>query len=551
MKSAELEKEYLSNDEDINTETKTLKEKDNKEIINNNNLNNKNKNSDIKNTCLIIISFVVIMLILIILLIYIRITSNLYLNKFGPKFNLRKSISNKALNNNSNILSNIPNVSIIEDIKNIINNQTDEIINKNKTKEKIGIAFIYSTLYSNGIARFITVTSKNLLKTGKYNIFFITGKPYYKEFSYEPEIKRYIAHNNYTLIRNISKHEKIDIVVLQNVLSTSVVKFYKNLGQKVICMFHGVFMSSMYSNYLESYRSWEQFDSCDSFIFIASDDYYFYNHLGFKNAIFIPNLYTFEPSEIKNSNLTNHNIIILGRLNDFIKGVKYAIEAMQYIVKEVPDATLNLFSSDGRIQFLKNLTRDLNLTKNVIFRSNTYNLSQLFYNSSVHMYTSLSEAFPMALNEGKAYGMPVVGFKVPYSNPYKEGFIGVELFDVKGLARETIKLLKDYDYRKKKGEEAKKSLEMFKNNETVEIWGRLCDALLSNNSENYRKLQNEMEKKYYIEVEARQNLESHYNILLQNDFNLTCHSFDNFTDINYLRKIQKCNISNNANNNTS
>ena len=551
MKSAEFEKEYLSNDEDINTETKTLKEKDNKEIINNNNLNNKNKNSDIKNTCLIIISFVVIMLILIILLIYIRITSNLYLNKSGPKFNLRKSISNKALNNNSNILSNIPNVSIIEDIKNIINNQTDEIINKNKTKEKIGIAFIYSTLYSNGIARFITVTSKNLLKTGKYNIFFITGKPYYKEFSYEPEIKRYIAHNNYTLIRNISKHEKIDIVVLQNVLSTSVVKFYKNLGQKVICMFHGVFMSSMYSNYVESYRSWEQFDSCDSFIFIASDDYYFYNHLGFKNAIFIPNLYTFEPSEIKNSNLTNHNIVILGRLNDLIKGVKYAIEAMQYIVKEVPDATLNLFSSDGRIQFLKNLTRDLNLTKNVIFRSNTYNLSQLFYNSSVHMYTSLSEAFPMALNEGKAYGMPVVGFKVPYSNPYKEGFIGVELFDVKGLARETIKLLKDYDYRKKKGEEAKKSLEMFKNNETVEIWGRLCDALLSNNSENYRKLQNEMEKKYYNEIEARQNLESHYNILLQNDFNLTCHSFDNFTDINYLRKIQKCNISNNANNNTS
>ena len=550
MKSAELEKEYLSNDEDINTETKTLKEKDNKEIRNNN-LKNKNKNSNTKNTCLIIISFIVIMLILIILLIYIRITSNLYLNKFGPKFNLRKSISNKALNNNSNILSNIPNVSIIEDIKNIINNQTDEIINKNKTKEKIGIAFIYSTLYSNGIARFITVTSKNLLKTGKYNIFFITGKPYYKEFSYEPEIKRYIAHNNYTLIRNISKHEKIDIVVLQNVLSTSVVKFYKNLGQKVICMFHGVFMSSMYSNYLESYRSWEQFDSCDSFIFIASDDYYFYNHLGFKNAIFIPNLYTFEPSEIKNSNLTNHNIVILGRLNDLIKGVKYAIKAMQYIVKEVPDATLNLFSSDGRIQFLKNLTRDLNLTKNVIFRSNTYNLSQLFYNSSVHMYTSLSEAFPMALNEGKAYGMPVVGFKVPYSNPYKEGFIGVELFDVKGLARETIKLLKDYDYRKKKGEEAKKSLEMFKNNETVEIWGRLCDALLSNNSENYRKLQNEMEKKYYNEIEARQNLESHYNILLQNDFNLTCHSFDNFTDINYLRKIQKCNISNNANNNTS
>ena len=164
------------------------------------------------------------------------------------------------------------------------------------------------------------------------------------------------------------------------------------------------------------------------------------------------------------------------------------------------------------------------------------------------MYTSLSEAFPMALNEGKAYGVPVVGFDVPYSNPYQEGFIGVELFDVEGLARETIKLLKDYDYRKKKGEEAKKSLDMFKNNETVKIWERLCDTLLSNDREDYRKLQIEMEKKYYNENIARKHLESHYNILLKNDFNLTCHSFDNFLDINYLRHIQKCNISNNINN---
>ena len=540
MKSTEFTKDESTNEEDNyqekENEKQTLKPKKKKDI-NNNNLYKKKKKSDEQNTCQILISiFIIVIIIIFIIISYIRFSSNLYLDNFYKKFNLRKNISNK-----------MSNASIINDSV----NQTNKISEKNKTNEKIGIAFIYSTLYSNGIARFITVTSKNLLKTGKYNIFFITGKPYYKEFSYEPEIKRYIAHNNYTLLTNISKHEKIDIVVLQNVLSTSVIKFHRNLGQKVICMFHGVFMSSMYGNYIDSYRHWHQFDSCDSFIFIASDDYYFYNHLGFKNAIFIPNIYTFEPSEVKNSNLTNHNIVILGRLNDFIKGVKYAVEAMQYIVKEVPDATLSLFSSDSRVQFLKNLTRDLNLTKNIIFRSNTYNLSQLFYNSSVHMYTSLSEAFPMALIEGKAHGMPVVGFDIPYSNPYQQGFIGVELFDVKGLARETIKLLKDYDYRKKKGEEAKKSLDMFKNNETVEIWGKLCDSLLSNDREDYRKLQNEMEQKYYNETKARQHLESHYNILLKYNINLTCHYFDNFTDVNYLRNIQKCNFSSLTNNITN
>ena len=567
----ESEKDELSNEEDNTLEKDGEKQALKQKSKNNENKTNKfNGNNNTQNTSLIIASIIIFILILIISIIYIFLSINISPLKEKIKFNLRKNLLKTKyhniinINNNNDysvstkekpkiVLTYEKNVTIIDDIKNIIQNQTEEINEKNKTKEKIGIAFIYSTLYSNGIARFITVTSKNLLKTGKYNIYFFTEKPYYKEFAYEPEIKRYYAHNNYTMMRNISKYEKIDIVVLQNVLSTSVVNFHHELGQKVICTFHRVFMSLMYDNNLESYKNWEQFDSCDSFIFIASDDYYFYNHFGFKNAIFIPNLYTFEPSEIINSNLTNHNIVILGRLNDFIKGVRYAVEAMEYIVKEVPDATLSLVSSDYRVEFLKNLTRDLNLTNNIIFKPNTYNLSELFWNSSIHMYTSLSEAFPMALNEGKAHGMPLVGFKVPYSEPYKEGFIGVDIFDVKGLARETIKLLKDYDYRKKKGLEAKKSLDMFKNNETVEIWGRLCDSLLSKDRDDYRKLQNEMEKKYYDEIKAREHLESQYNILLKQKLNLTCHSFDNFTDINYLRHIKKCNISNifNDNNNNT
>ena len=115
---------------------------------------------------------------------------------------------------------------------------------------------------------------------------------------------------------------------------------------------------------------------------------------------------------------------------------------MYYIVQEVPDAMLYLFSSDSRIQFLKDLTKQLNLTQNIIFKPSVKNLSEVFWNSSIHMFTSLSEAFPMAMNEGKAHGMPIVGFDVPYSLPYQQGFIGVELFDVKGLARETIKLEK-------------------------------------------------------------------------------------------------------------
>ena len=572
MDSNESEKEDSSNDDfnDYKADEKTSLKKRKHSDYSGSSYKKKKKYKNSNSILNIILqSIIIILIIVLFFFVFIKAIKRVNIKSIKDNYNLRNNKNNINNNtfselklNNSTISSTIikdkkPSNEIIDDIKNIkpleetINTMTNNILEKNTSKKKIGLAFLYSTLYSNGIARFITVTSKNLLKTGKYDICFITEKPYYKEFSYEPEIKRFIAYNNYTLIKNLSKYEHIDIVVLQNVLSSSVIKFHKNLGQKVICMFHGVFMSSMYHNLVEHYKNWDQFDLCDSFIFIAPDDYYFYKKLGFKNEIFIPNLYTFEPSEVINSNLTTKNIVILGRLNDLIKGVKYAIQAMFYIVKEVPDAMLYLVSSDSRIQFLKNLTRDLNLTNNIIFKGNTYNLTELFCNSSVHMFTSLSEAFPMAMNEGKAHGVPIVGFDVPYSMPYQQGFIGVKLFDVEGLARETIKLLKDYDYRKRMGEAAKKSLDVVKNNETVELWGRLCDSLMDSNRDNYRKLQDEIEKKYYNEEKARQHLEGQFNILLNGDFNLTCHHFDNFTDINYIKQIKACNMSNLLNNNTS
>ena len=530
----------------------------------------KKKKIKINNNCFITILYIfiytLIAFILIFFILKLRASSSFPFSGKNKNLNLRKidkennskiesiKIFNKS--EQSDLIM-TENINIIEDIKNIdipplylIKDIIDEKISiKNKTKKKIKLAFNYYNLHANGIGRFIAVTANNLIKTGKYDICFITEKsPSPGEFEYDSRIKRFVSNNNYTIIQNISKHENIDIVILQNVLSENVVRFYQKLGQKVICMFHGVFLSAIIHNIIDHYKLWNQFDSCDSFIFIAADDYYIYKNLGFKNEIFIPNLYTFDPSEIKSSNLTNKNIVILGRLNDEIKGIRYAIQSMYYIIREVPDAIMNLYSSDSRIQFLRNLTNNLNLTKNVIFKPGISNVSKAFWENSIHMFTSLSEAFPMAMNEGKAHGLPIVGFEVPYSLPYQQGFIGVKMFDVKGLARETVKLLKDYNYRKKMGEIAKKSLDVFKNNETVELWGKLCDSLMSEDRNDYRKFQKEIEDKYYNEKKAREHLEGQFNIFLNKNINLTCHKFENFLDINYLKNIKPCNFTNNTKN---
>ena len=514
-------------DPEQENENARLREMDIVEYYNNSNSVKRQKNSTL---CYkIMIGVFIVALVFTFFLLSKKTVDIIYEDRTSLN-NINKKDENVLAVNVNNITN--EKVSFEQNIQN--NNQA-----YNKTK-KIGLAFVYSTLFSNGIARFITVTANHFMKTGKYDICFITEKPYHKEYTYNSSIKRFIAHNNYTLIRNNSKTENIDIFIVQNVISPEVVNFYRSIGKKVIGMFHGVFMSSMFHGSVTGYKNWINFDLFDSYIFIAPDDYYFYKKLGFKNEIYIPNLYTFEPSETKDSNLTYNNIMMLGRQNDPIKGAIYAIQAMSLVVKEIPDARLTLVTSDGRIQFLKNLTIELNLTNNVFINFHTYDISSYFWNSSVYWFTSLSEAFPMAMNEGKAHGLPIVAFDVPYSPPYQNGVIVVDQLDIEGLARETINLLKDYDYRKRMGQFAKKSLDNYSNNETVELWGRLFEALLSNDINNYRNLQNEIEKKYYNEENAKIHMKKHYRALLRYNKNFTCHTLEDFTNLQYIQNIKDC-----------
>jgi len=448
--------------------------------------------------------------------------------------------AHKVYGSDKIINGNIENNSIINFTENIKENLTDSNDTTNNGTKKIGLAFIYSTLFSNGIARFMTVTANHFMKTGKYDIIFITGKPNRKEYSFDKRIKRYEGEDNFTIIKNITEHENIDFFILQNFLGPTTINFCKSLGKKVIGMFHGVYMSAMFHNEPLDYKNWLNFDLFDSFIFIAADDYYFYKNLGFKNEIYIPNLYTFEPKEIKESNLTSHNILMLGRLNDEIKGLKYAVKTLYYIVKEVPDAKLTLVTSDYRIDFAKNLAKDLNISENLVINYHTYNISQHFWNSAVHMYTSLTEAFPMAMNEAKAHGLPIVAFDVPFSPPYQDGVITVDLLDCKGLAKETIKLLKDFNYRKRMGEISKLSLNKYSNEETVEMWGKLFKSLLSEDRNDYREFQKEIENKYYNEKIAKKHIEKHFDALLRYNKNFTCYTLDNFLDPDFIKNIKEC-----------
>ena len=80
---------------------------------------------------------------------------------------------------------------------------------------------------------------------------------------------------------------------------------------------------------------------------------------------------------------------------------------------------------------------------------------------------------------------------------------------------------------------------MFKNNETIHMWEDLFSALLKGKDE-YRKLQKKVEDKYYNEAMAKYRMEKHYKYAQDYNKIISCHSFEQFTTVEYLKKIHEC-----------
>ena len=250
------------------------------------------------------------------------------------------------------------------------------------------------------------------------------------------------------------------------------------------------------------------FSKFDSFVHIIPDDYWVYKKFGFNNSVFIPNLYTFDSIQTASSNLTYNNVLMVGRVNDIIKGGKFGIYAMKEILNELPDAKLTIVAP-YHSKFIINLIKELKIENSVQLVQFSKQISQFYLNASVLLVTSVSESFPMVMNEAKAYGLPIVSFDIDYSPCFQKGVITVDMFNYTLMGKEAAKLLKNYEYRKRVGREAKLSLNIFNNNDTILMWENLFNSLI-NGTEDYKKFQNEVENEYYNEKLAKEHIEKHY-----------------------------------------
>ena len=408
-------------------------------------------------------------------------------------------------------------------------------------ERKVGICFIFESMYANGIGRMLSILFNEILsRYDKYDIYLITKWDYRLDFKFNKRVKHLNIFGNKTKIRDFDSKNDIKYYILNNEIEPGVINFYKNLGKKVMDIMHAVYLTPVYDNATGIYKIWKNHFLFDAFIQVVCDDYYAYKKLGFNNTFYLPNMFTFDSKKTPNSNLTHKNLMIMGRENDRIKGGYYGILAMKEVVKEIPDAKLYFISPDTRIKFLRGVIKDLNLTQNVEIVHFVENISYYFLNSSVLLCPSKSESYPMVMNEGKAHGLPIVAFNVSYSPSYQKGVILVDMLNYTQMGKEAIKLLKDYKYRKKMGMEAKLSLNEYSNEEIANRWDRLFSILDKDDPIAYKKLQEYTYEKYYDEEKARERLESNYNFGRKYNKYFCCHTFNDLINLTYINNIKGC-----------
>ncbi|CAL6054883.1 Glycosyl_transferases group [Hexamita inflata] len=286
----------------------------------------------------------------------------------------------------------------------------------------------------------------------------------------------------------------------------STINFLKDNGIKVVAIEHSFFLFPIHDNREYLFKlSQKTYPRLDALICLSRVDVQIWRHIGVKNAIYFPNLLTFDPSTIQQAPLTLQNILMVGRFHPNQKQQHLAIEMMKYVVPHV-NASLQIVgdSNPDYLNRCKQLAGSLNIQNNVNFFPFQTNIADFYRNASVLVMTSKTEGFPMVLIEAMAFGIPIVAFDLKFNELWtdNEGLIAVPQGDTEKMGAEVVKLMKNIELRKEIGAKGRESLNRFKNEVTVDKWIRLLKGLVNDENviDEIKKSEEKVEWEYAKEV---------------------------------------------------
>ncbi|PIU41770.1 MAG: hypothetical protein COS99_03670 [Candidatus Omnitrophica bacterium CG07_land_8_20_14_0_80_42_15] len=152
---------------------------------------------------------------------------------------------------------------------------------------------------------------------------------------------------------------------------------------------------------------------------------------------------------------------IIARLSS-VKGHKYLIEAMKYVIGQIPDAQLLIIGEGGIKADLVEMTNKFGISSNVYFFDSIVNTAEPLSVMDVFVLPSIHEGLGLSIMEALAMKKAVVASDVGGINTIVKnnvtGFL-VPSRNANALAESIIKLLKDRSLRDKFGRDGRRLIE--------------------------------------------------------------------------------------------
>jgi len=349
--------------------------------------------------------------------------------------------------------------------------------------KNIRVGFYSYSLKGGGTERVTSLLLNYLSRESEFEFFFFSQKHKEKnEYKIPNKIKRIaIIGNEYTSTKKLKRQiliKKIDVFIYQFPDGKEIKMLNKLKNVKIIVYSHFCFLTWIYFYdihiFKELYESYRESKYIVSLVPFEND--YIFKKWGIK-SILMNNLITYEFDKVNPSDLSSKIILMIGRLSDKFKRFYLGIESMKYILKEVPDCQMKIISKVDNNYELDELVKKLKLENNVNFIGYTSKPEEYFKNSSLHIFPSISEAFPMVLCETKIFGIPNILTGLDFVSLSEGGTIIIYDDDPETIGKEAIKILLDDNYRKKLGNEARESMKKFNNELTVKKWIKLINSV--------------------------------------------------------------------------
>ena len=373
-----------------------------------------------------------------------------------------------------------------------------------KDTEHIRLGIYTYSLKGGGTER-VTALLINYLSIEKNFYIYVFSQKKKEENEYKiPEyIKRRYINEKYSSkqLRIQLKIKRIDILIYQFPHGDEIDFLNTFTKVKIIIYSHFCFLTWIYFYELHFFKM--LYDSYKESKYIVSlvpfENDYIFKQWGI-NSILMDNLITYEYNEVIPSDLSSKIILMIGRASDRFKRFDLGIQSMKYISKEIKDCEMKIISNLNKLETLKKLVDNLNLHDKVKFLGYTLKPEEYFHDASLHIFPTVSEAFPMVLCETKVFGIPNILTGLDFVVMAKKGTIIIYDDNPESIAKESIKILNNYSYRKSLGKKARNSMRKYKNEITIKKWINLIKAVYQG-EEYYNILRKETKKMPIHEAE--------------------------------------------------